>query len=111
MVGVFSGLHAPVESRTKVVLERFGPTSERVVTICCAVPGVDLVRPIVIEGRVVLVPSIAARPTAPAWLLRLVHPGRHQIEKRHGVSLFLPMCGVRRIERAQWAMTGKHIAH
>ena len=73
-------LHAPVEPRPEIVLQIRRPAGERIVAVGRAVPRVGLVGPVVPLAGEVLIEAVAARPTAPERLVRIVHarsaPGR-----------------------------------
>src|SRR5438045_1419395 len=110
MIGVLEIAHAPVEPRAKAVLQMRRPARERIVTIGRSVPRIALVGPIVRMARIILVQAVASRPTAPGWLIGIVHARRDEIKERHRVTLLLPMGGVGRIHRAERAMTRENVA-
>src|SRR5262245_40994175 len=110
MVRLVKRFDAPIEPRAKVVLQMYRPTRECVVAIGRAVPRVHLIRPIVRLACRILARTVTAGPTAPGWLVWIIHTRRHKIEERHGVTFLLPMRGVGGVKSAQRTMPCEDIA-
>src|SRR6185436_1636135 len=101
MVGLGERLNTPIQPGAKIILQIGRPASESVISIGGAIPYVGLVGPKVPVPGKSFIRSVPSSPASPGRLGRIVHSAGNEIKKRHRVSFFAPMSGVRGIKRAE----------
>src|SRR5689334_7408426 len=110
MVGFLLRLHAPVEPGFEIVLQIGREALQRIVAVRRAVPGILLVGPEVIAIGKLLLSAIPSGPASPRRLVRIIHSGWNQVQKRSRVPFFLGMRGIERIEGAERTVSRAAIA-
>src|SRR5262249_30183692 len=110
MVRLLNRLDAPIEPGTEIILEVHCPSSDGVVTVPRALPGISLIRPVALSAVELRVQPVAARPTPPSRLFRAAQVSRDKVEEGDGIAFLLRMCCVCWVECAQRAVTGQYVA-